>query len=48
MNNESDSKERKDYFSEESLKVWVVEKVVRLEDYNMLFDIYRYVRRKLQ
>lgn len=34
-----------DYFSKENLKEYIVDKVNQIEDYNILFRIYRFVRR---
>lgn len=47
-NDEVKMETHEDYFSENNLKLFVIEKVVKLEDYRTLFDIYCYVRRRLQ
>lgn len=33
-----------DYFSTENLKEYIINKVQKIEDYNILFRIYRFVR----
>lgn len=37
-------KKHEDYFSGENLKEYIISKVQQIEDYNILFRIYRFVR----
>lgn len=37
-----------DYFSAENLKEYIINKVKRIDDYSILFSIYRFVRRITQ